>query len=324
MKTTTAARQHAGAEGTLHAKQGSATGDAMSRAGLLGRIPGAMQESALRSLPAIAEVARYAADVVANGAPVTETATAVSAALSAAQEALLIEALPLVRFVARGIHERLPAHIELDELISAGTLGLVDAARKFNPTKNVQFRSYAQFRIRGAILDSLRTLDWSPRELRRKGRALQEARRAVEARLGRAATDMELASEMELSLAALHQLTLRGLEVATLHAERSEDSGEEELAFLPAREEDNPLFRYLEGEARDRVLAAIDALPERERLVILFYYFEEMTMREIGMVLGVVESRVSQIHHDTLRRLRGSLSGLRKPVSRTLSRRAIA
>jgi RNA polymerase sigma factor (sigma-70 family) len=200
MKTTTAARQHAGAEGTLHAKQGSATGDAMSRAGLLGRIPGAMQESALRSLPAIAEVARYAADVVANGAPVTETATAVSAALSAAQEALLIEALPLVRFVARGIHERLPAHIELDELISAGTLGLVDAARKFNPTKNVQFRSYAQFRIRGAILDSLRTLDWSPRELRRKGRALQEARRAVEARLGRAATDMELASEMELSL----------------------------------------------------------------------------------------------------------------------------
>jgi RNA polymerase sigma factor for flagellar operon FliA len=131
---------------------------------------------------------------------------------------------------------------------------------------------------------------------------------------------------MEMPLPALQQLTgtLRGLEVSTLHAERSEDSGEEELAFLPAREEDNPLFRYLEGEARERVLEAIDALPERERLVILFYYFEEMTMREIGLVLGVVESRVSQIHHETLRRLRSGLSGLRKPVARTLGRRAIA
>jgi RNA polymerase sigma factor for flagellar operon FliA len=317
----------------LRDKQARAAADALSRAGLLGTMPHSLADSVLSSLPALPERGLSVTMMIAEQAPACEqstngsrVATALPAALTVEQETRLTEALPLVRFVARGIHDRLPAHIELDELISAGTLGLVDAARKYNPSKNVQFRSYAQFRIRGAILDSLRTLDWSPRELRRKGRALQDARRAVEARLGRAATEVELATEMEMPLPALQQLTgtLRGLEVSTLHAERSEDSGEEELAFLPAREEDNPLFRYLEGEARERVLEAIDALPERERLVILFYYFEEMTMREIGLVLGVVESRVSQIHHETLRRLRSGLSGLRKPVARTLGRRAIA
>ncbi len=326
MKTTIETGRQTGTERMPGGRQGSAAADAMSRTALLGTLPGAAAESSLSSLPALAGRTQSGTVLVTNNVPVKDAAATRPAALSHAQEALLTEALPLVRFVARGIHERLPSHIELDELISAGTLGLVDAVRKFNPEKNVQFRSYAQFRIRGAILDSLRTLDWSPRELRRKGRALQEARRAVEARLGRSATDMELAGEMEISLAAVHQLTgtLRGLEVSTLHAERGEDSGEEELAFLPAREEDNPLFRYLEGEARERVLAAIDALPERERLVILFYYFEEMTMREIGMVLGVVESRVSQIHHETLRRLRASLSGLRKPATPTTTKRAVA
>jgi RNA polymerase sigma factor for flagellar operon FliA len=312
----TRAGREGGAVHPLLGMQTGAAAAALSRRGLLDAIPASVSDAVLSRLPALAQ----------PSGPPTERGTArpaaaaapASARLSAPQEALLTEALPLVRFVARGIHDRLPAHIELDELISAGTLGLVDAARKFSPAKNVQFRSYAQFRIRGAILDSLRTLDWSPRELRRKGRALQDARRAAETRLGRAATESELAAEMHLPLAELQQLTgtLRGLEVATLHAERSEDSGEEELAFVPAREEDNPLFRYLQGEARERVLAAIDALPERERLVILFYYFEEMTMREIGMVLGVVESRVSQIHHETLRRLRSALGALRRPAAR--------
>jgi RNA polymerase sigma factor for flagellar operon FliA len=324
MKTTTPQQSEATVrphETAMHAAAG-----ALSRAAVLDRLPGSLPDAALRYLPPLAATTRYASESVAD----VEELTAVpgeATGLTAAQEALLLEALPLVRFVARGIHERLPSHVELDELISAGTPGLVDAARKFNPSKNVLFRSYAQFRIRGAILDSLRSLDWSPRELRRKGRALQEARRTLEARLNRMATDAELATEMEITLEALQQLTgtLRGLEVSTLHAERSEDSGEEELAFLPAREEDNPLFRYLEGEARERVMAAIDALPERERLVILFYYFEEMTMREIGMVLGVVESRVSQIHHETLRRLRSTLGGLRKPLVRaTAGRRASA
>ena len=241
--------------------------------------------------------------------PVTEQQ---EGALTGEQERLLLEHLTTVRYVARTIHERLPQHVELDELVSAGTLGLLDAARKFNPGKNVQFRSYAQFRIRGAILDSLRSLDWSPRELRRKGRAMEEATRTLEARLGRAPQLAEIAGEMGLSLADMQQLTgqLRGLEVATLNAERSEDSGEEELAFLPARESENPLFQCLESEAKRKLVEAIDALPERERLVMTLYYFEEMTMKQIGMVLGVVESRVSQIHHMAVSRLRILLADL--------------
>lgn len=286
------------------------------------------QDAVLATLPANASVTglppmagrRTIANVTDS---VAYSSAPQASALTHAQESLLLEHLPLVRYVARGILERLPAHVELDELVGAGTLGLLDAARKFNAGKNVQFRSYAQFRIRGAILDSLRSLDWSPRELRRKGRAVQEARRALEARLGRQGTDTELADELGLPLAELQQLTgnLRGLEVATLNVERGEDTGEEELAFIPAKESENPLFQYLEGEARRRVIAAIDALPERERLVMMLYYFEEMTMREIGQVLGVVESRISQIHHGTLTRLRGTLRDLRGPRSATLPMR---
>ena len=246
------------------------------------------------------------------------------APLTGEQERLLLEHLPIVRYVARTIHERLPQHVELEELVGAGTLGLLDAARKFNPGKNVQFRSYAQFRIRGAILDSLRSLDWSPRELRRKGRAMEEANRALQLRLGRAPQDAEVAAEMGLSLMHLQQLAgqLKGLEVATLNAERGEDSGEEELAFLPAKESENPLFQCLEGEAKRRLIGAIDALPERERLVMTLYYFEEMTMKEIGAVLGVVESRVSQIHHLAVGRLRGLLADLRGGRSTHMQLRA--
>ncbi len=235
-----------------------------------------------------------------------------AAPLTGEQERLLLDHLTIVRYVARAIHERLPQHVELDELVGAGTLGLVDAARKFNPGKNVQFRSYAQFRIRGAILDSLRSLDWSPRELRRKGRAMEEATRTLEARLGRAPQDAEVAGEMGLSLAHLQQLAgqLKGLEMTALNAERNEDSGEEELAFLPAKESENPLFQCLDGERKQRLAEAIESLAERERLVMTLYYFEEMTMKEIGMVLGVVESRVSQIHHLAVKRLRTLLADL--------------
>ena len=118
----------------------------------------------------------------------------------------MVEHLPIVRFLARRIHERLPQHVDMEDLVSAGVLGLMDALTKFDPEKKVQFRSYAQFRIRGAILDSLRTLDWSPRDLRRKGRAVEEAIRSLTARHGRPATEVEVAAEMHLSLAAYQQL----------------------------------------------------------------------------------------------------------------------
>ena len=232
--------------------------------------------------------------------------------LTREQERLLLEHLPIVRFLARRIHERLPQHVELEDLFSAGVVGLMDAFAKFDSTKQVQFRSYAQFRIRGAILDSLRTLDWSPRELRRKGRAVEEAIRTLTARLGHAPSEQEVALELGSSLDAYQQLLgeLKGLEIGTLHLERNEDSGEEELAYIPGRPDEDPLFRCLRSELEGRLAGAIQELPERERLVMTLYYYEEMTMREIGMALGVVESRVSQIHASAVLHLRSALSEL--------------
>src|SRR5246127_5154649 len=164
--------------------------------------------------------------------------------LNGEQEKLLLEHLPVVRFLARRIHDRLPQHVDVEDLVSAGVVGLMDAFSKFDHTKKVQFKSYAQFRIRGAILDSLRTLDWSPRELRRKGRAVEEAIRAVTQRVGRATSEQEIAREMGSSLAEYQLLLgeLKGLEIGSLHIERSEDSGDEELAYIPGSPEDNPLF----------------------------------------------------------------------------------
>jgi RNA polymerase sigma factor for flagellar operon FliA len=217
-----------------------------------------------------------------------------------------------VRFLARRIHERLPQHVDIEDLVSAGVVGLMDAFQKFDPGKKVQFRSYAQFRIRGAILDSLRTLDWSPRELRRKGRAVEEAIRVLTARAGRAPGEAEVAVEMGLSLEDYQQLLgdLKGLEIGTLHMERNEDSGEEELAYVPGRPEEDPLFRCLRGELEERLSEAIANLPDRERLVMTLYYYEEMTMREIGLALGVVESRVSQVHASAVVHLRSALKDL--------------
>jgi RNA polymerase sigma factor for flagellar operon FliA len=229
------------------------------------------------------------------------------------RERLLLEHLPAVRYLARRIHERLPQHVELEDLISAGVVGLIDAFSKFDHTKKVQFRSYAQFRIRGAILDSLRTLDWSPRELRRKGRAVEEAIRSTTQRLGRAPSEQEIAAEMVLTLSEFQQLLgdLKGLEIGSLHMERTEDSGDQELAYIPGSPEEDPLFRCLRGEMKQRLADAIEDLPERERLVLTLYYYEELTMKEIGLTLGVVESRVSQIHSAAVLRLRVALAALR-------------
>ncbi len=255
---------------------------------------------------------------------------AAAGTLTSEQERVLLEHLPIVRFLARRIHERLPQHVDIEDLVSAGIVGLMDAFAKFDPAKKVQFRSYAQFRIRGAILDSLRTLDWSPRELRRKGRAVEEAIRVLTARLGRAPGEAEIAAAMELNLEEYQQLLgdLKGLEIGTLHMERNEDSGEEELAYVPGRPDEDPLFRCLRGELEERLADAIAHLPSRERLVMTLYYYEEMTMREIGLALGVVESRVSQVHASAVVHLRAALRDLaaggvlNRPGARKAARKA--
>ena len=242
---------------------------------------------------------------------------------AAEREQLLMEHLPTVRYLARRIHERLPQHVDLDDLVSAGVVGLIDALSKFDHDKKVQFKSYAQFRIRGAILDSLRTLDWSPRELRRKGRAVEEAVRAVTQRVSRAPLEAEIATEMKLTLPEYQGLLgdLKGLEIGSLHMERSQDSGDEELAYIPGAPEDDPLFRCLKGEMKQRLADAIEELPDKERMVLTLYYYEELTMKEIGLTLGVVESRVSQIHSSAVVRLRSALASL-KPAGADPKKRA--
>jgi RNA polymerase sigma factor for flagellar operon FliA len=245
--------------------------------------------------------------------------------LTMEQEQLMIEHLPIVRFVARRIHERLPQHVPFEDLHSAGVVGLMDAMGKFDPSKQVKFRSYAQFRIRGAILDSLRSLDWSSRGLRRSGRAIEQAIQTLTAQLGRSPTEIEVGDELHIGLESYQQLLgeLRGLEIGTLHTKRWEDSGEEELVYLPNRPQDDPLFRYLHAEMRERLTQAIEDLPERERLVMTFYYYEEMTMKEIGIILGVLQARVSQIHASAVLHLRARLTdtaGWRQPAAKPPAR----
>jgi RNA polymerase sigma factor FliA len=230
--------------------------------------------------------------------------------LTAEEERVMAEHLPIVRLIARRIHERLPQHVPIEDLYSAGVLGLLDAFGRFDPSKQVLFRTYAQHRIRGAILDSLRTLDWGPRELRRRARAVEQAIQSLTVQFHRSPTDIEIAQRLNIPLLAYQQLLgdLKGLEIGTLYAVRSEDPDEEDLIYIPTRPEDNPLFRYLDGEMRDRLTKAINDLPERERLVMTLYYYEEVTMKEIGLIIGVVESRVSQIHASAILHLRARIA----------------
>lgn len=224
---------------------------------------------------------------------------------------LLMEQLPQVRYIARRIHERLPQHVALDDLIHAGVLGLIDALNKYDARKNVQFKSYASFRIRGAILDSLRDLDWSPRDLRRKARRLAEANSRLGTELGRAATEQELASELGMELDEFqHMLTeIGGLEINSLQVESSRDDILEDLSeSIPGDPEQSPFFQCLKAEMKEALAQAISELSEKEQQVLALYYFEELTMKEVGAVLGVGESRVSQIHSLALVRLRSHLS----------------
>ena len=229
------------------------------------------------------------------------------------RERLLMLQLPQVRYIARRIHERLPRHVPLEDLVHAGVVGLIDALHKYDRNKHVQFGSYAKFRIRGAILDSLREMDWSPRDLRRKARRLEEAHHKLRSELGRNPSEPELAAELGMDLRGLQLLLgeIDGLEVGSLRVRSPRDGKEEDLCeYLPDDPEETPLLLCLRSEMRQLLAHAIAELPEKERQVLALYYFEELTMKEVGGVLGVGESRVSQIHSMAVIRLRARLSEL--------------
>jgi len=229
------------------------------------------------------------------------------------RERILLEQLPQVRYLARRIHERLPRHVPLDDLVHAGVIGLIDALNKFDLSKHVQFSSYAKFRIRGAILDSLREMDWGPRELRRKARKIEEAHRKLSLALDRAPSESEMAAELSLELKEFQLLLgeLDGLEVGSLRVESPWDGKEEDLCdYLPNAPEDTPFFRCLRTEMKELLARVIAELPQKEQQVLSLYYFEELTMKEVGAVLGIGESRVSQVHSLAVVRLRARLEQL--------------
>lgn len=241
------------------------------------------------------------AELEANPAPALD---------EAARERVLLDHLPLVNYVARRIHAGLPSHVDLEDLVSAGRIGLLDAFNKFDPAKKAQFRTYAQFRIRGAILDSLRLQDWGPRELRRRARQMDDAIQTLMRRLNRVPTELEIAAELEMPLHEYQSLkgNLRALEIGSLQELRFEDSDEQELATLAADPEQGPYQQCLLRQMSQRLEQAIADLPTRESEVIRLYYAEDLTMKEVGAVLGVVESRVSQIHSCAVVSLRARLA----------------
>jgi len=233
-------------------------------------------------------------------------------------EQVLLQQLPQVKYIARRIHERLPQHVPFDDLLHAGIVGLIDAMHKFDAGKNVRFASYAKFRIRGAILDSLRDMDWSPRDLRRKARKLEATMQRLQTELGHSASETELAKAMNMSLEDFQHMLdeIRGLEIGSLQIESLEDGRETDLGeTLPGPPDQDPLTLCLRGERRQMLADAIVQLPEREQQVLALYYQEELTMKEVGAVLGVGESRVSQIHSIAVARLRSILSDAPVPAA---------
>ncbi|MFM9904752.1 MAG: sigma-70 family RNA polymerase sigma factor [Pyrinomonadaceae bacterium] len=223
------------------------------------------------------------------------------------RETLIISHLSKVKYIADRIAAKLPPSVERDDLYGAGVVGLIDAVERFDISRGVAFTTFAEMRVRGAILDNLRSTDWASRTIRRRGREIQAAYAQLEQESGRTVTEEEVASYMEIPITDLRESLqdIRGLKITNLD-ERDEVTG---LSFSDqiADKSKSPLDELGDAEYRGQLAHAIDQLPERERLIISLYYVEEMTMKEIGEVLGVTESRISQMRSQAIVRLRNTL-----------------
>jgi RNA polymerase sigma factor FliA len=228
---------------------------------------------------------------------------------AAERDALITDTLPLIKHIAHRVATRLPSNIEMHDLINAGVLGLLDAIEKFEPERNVKFKTYAEVRIRGAILDSLRNLDWAPRSLRKKSRDLERAYADLSQKLGRPATDEEVSEALGADLEDFHALVdqLHGLTIGSFENLSDGEDSDSYLNYYPDDGSNDPYMKFEAHELTKLLASAIEDLPEKERLVLSLYYYEEFTMKEIGALLGVNESRVSQLHTKAMLRLRGKL-----------------
>lgn len=233
---------------------------------------------------------------------------------------LVMQELPQVYYLAARIRDRLPRHVILEDLVSAGVVGLLEASRCFDDTKNVQFKTFAKFRIRGAIFDSLREMDWGSRLLRRRGREIAEATSRLEAKLGRKPVEVEIAAEMETDVEQLRK-TVAQLDVLQVTGQRVTSSEYSEgsidlIESAPSLDDPDAFELCLKAEMRDHLADAISTLTEREQLILSLYYREELTMKEIAAVVGVALSRVSQIRAAAIRKLRSGMAhtGPRRPA----------
>ncbi len=225
---------------------------------------------------------------------------------------LILEYAPLVKMIALKLAVRLPPHIDLDELMSSGIMGLIDAIDKFDDSKDVMLKTYAEFRIRGAMLDELRARDWVPRTVRQKATRLSRAYAKLEQELGRPAEDEEVAKELDLELNEFYKLLRDSAGLSLLSFEDLGGTGKDGevrdiFECLVDVKAVNPETEVKLKEIRDIIADAIDNLPEKEKILVSLYYYEELNMKEIGEVMGVTESRVSQIHTKAIARLRARL-----------------
>lgn len=219
------------------------------------------------------------------------------------RDAIVLEHLPLVKAIAIRVHESLPVHVDLDDLIHAGVLGLFDAVQKYNSDKNVAFHAYAKHRIKGAILDSLRQLDWASRDMRKRQKRADAATQDLSAKLGRAPSENEMAAEMGVSVERWRRMAMElattGLAPTPVSPDRERDVAQE----FPAAEDSQPDRMCRTRQLKTTLARAIGTLPRRYQTVVCLYYTNDLTMKEIGDRIGVNESRVSQIHKTALRKM---------------------
>jgi RNA polymerase sigma factor FliA len=232
------------------------------------------------------------------------------------RDRLILTYAPLVKYVAGRLGSGLPAHVDEGDLVSYGLLGLISAIERYDPDRDIKFETYAIVRIRGSIIDELRALDWVPRSVRSRAREIERAIAELESKLGRAPTDDEIAGKIGISEEELEEsLTdISRSSIAALDELWSGGPDGDQVSLLDTLEDTSgarPSDALDETEIRETLADAIARLPEREKLVITLYYYEELTLREIGEVLSVTESRVSQLHTKAVLRLRSRLSGAR-------------
>lgn len=236
---------------------------------------------------------------------------------------VILEHLPQIKYIAQRISRRLPPEVQLDDLISAGVIGLLDAYAKYDQSKGVQFKTYAEIRIRGEILDSLRGLDWAPRSLRSRSKEIEQAYSEIEQRYHRPARDEEVARWLKIDIETFHSLLdqLNGLTIGHFQQSSADEEKFDEdnipLRYVSNSQVDSPFDSVQKEEMRGILTDIIGQLPEREQLILSLYYYEELTMKEIGHVLGVNESRVSQLHTRTMLRMRARLQARLKKEARS-------